>query len=80
MTLISIEKEILENLVSFKLKRIQTIIQEILDRWKENSTTLFIEKARNGKYENAENDAIELRQLLLEEKKLNELLKKYNTK
>jgi len=80
MALISIEKEILENLVSFKLKRIQTIIQEILDRWKENSTTLFIEKARNGIYENAENDAIELRQLLLEEKKLNELLKKYNTK
>ena len=73
-----IEKEILENLVSFKLNRIQTIIQEILDRWKENSTTLFIEKARNGTYENAENDAIELRQLLLEEKKLNELLKKYN--
>ena len=73
-----IEKEILENLVSFKLNRIQTIIQEILDRRKENSTTLFIEKARNGTYENAENDAIELRQLLLEEKKLNELLKKYN--
>ena len=76
MALISIEKEILENLVSFKLNRIQKIIQEILDRWKENSTTLFIEKARNGTYENAENDAIELRQLLLEEKKLNKLLKK----
>jgi len=76
MALVSIEKEILENLVSFKLKRIQTIIQEILDRWKEKSTTFFIEKARNGTYENAENDAIELRQLLLEEKKLNELLKK----
>ena len=78
MALVSIEKEILENLVSFKLKRIQTIIQEILNRWNENSTTLFIKKARNGTYENAENDAIELRQLLLEEKKLNELLKKYN--
>ena len=76
MALISIEKEILENLVSFKLNRIQKIIQEILDRWKENSTTLFIEKARNGTYENAENDAIEIRQLLLEEKKLNKLLKK----
>ncbi len=75
MAIISIEKEILENLVSFKLKRIQTIIQEFLDRWKENSTMLFIEKARNGTYENAENDAIELRQLLLEEKKLNDLLK-----
>ena len=75
MALISIEKEILENLVSFKLKRITTIIQEISDRWNENSTTFFIEKARNGTFENAENDAIELRQLLLEEKKLNELLK-----
>ncbi|QEE16893.1 hypothetical protein DSAG12_02723 [Promethearchaeum syntrophicum] len=79
MAIISIEKEILENLVSFKLKRIQTIIQEILNRWNENSTTTFIEKARNGTYENAENDAIELRQLLLEEKNLNELIKKYTS-
>ncbi len=76
MASVSIEKEILENLVTFKLKRIQTIIQEILDRWKENSTTVFIEKARKGIYENAENDAIELRQLLLEEKKLHQLIEK----
>ncbi|MHA1521059.1 MAG: hypothetical protein ACTSRK_12825 [Promethearchaeota archaeon] len=76
MALISIEKELLENLVNFKLKRIQTLIQEILDRWKENSTTVFIEKARKGIYENSENDAIELRQMLLEEKKLHELISK----
>ena len=76
MVLVSIEKEIVENLVGFKSKRIQKIIQEILDRWNESSTTIFIEKARNGIFENAENDAIELRQLLLEEKKLNDLLKK----
>ncbi len=75
MATVSIEKEILENLVQFKLKRIQIIIQEILDQWKENSTADFIDKARKGIYENAENDAIEVRQLLLEEKKLLALIK-----
>lgn len=74
MASVSIEKEILEDLVTFKLKRIQTLIHELLDRWKENSSSLFIEKARKGIYENAENDAIELRQLLLEEKKLHNLI------
>ena len=58
------------------LKIIHKNIQDILSRWKETSTTVFIEKARNGIFENAENDAIELRQLLLEEKKLNDFLKK----
>jgi len=74
MTSVSIEKEILEDLLHFKLKRIQALIQEILIRWNETSTTDFIDKARKGIYENAENDAIELRQLLLEEKKLHSLL------
>ncbi len=74
MASVSIEKKILEDLLHFKLKRIQTLIHEILARWKEQSTTIFIDKARNGIYENAENDAIELRQLLLEEKKLHDML------
>ena len=76
MASISIEKEILEELLHFKLKRIQTLIQDILNRWKENSTTDFIKKAKTGIYENAENDAIELRQLLLEEQKLHAIFKR----
>ncbi len=76
MASIPIEKEVVEELITFKLNRIETLIQEILKRWNEDATNVFIEKARNGTYHNAENDAIELRQLLLEEEKLHNLLKK----
>ena len=76
MSTIPMEKELAKDLVAFKLKRLRTLVQEILDRWNEESTTLFIEKVRKGIYENGENDAIELRQLLLEEKKLEEVEKK----
>lgn len=76
MATTTIDKAIVEDLIKFKLKRIQTFISEILDRWKEISATVFIEKARNGIYEDAENDAIELRQLLAEENKLKTLLQK----
>ncbi len=76
MATVPVEKELLENLVFFKLKRIQALIQEILNRWNESSSTIFIEKVRTGIYENAENDAIELRQQLLEEKKLHDLVEK----
>ncbi len=76
MASIPIEKEVVEELITFKLNRIDTLIQDILKRWNEDSTTVFIEKARNGTYQNTENDAIELRQLLLEEKKHQNLLKK----
>jgi predicted CopG family antitoxin len=74
MATISIEREILEDLIQFKLRRTCTLIEEILERWKETASDVFIEKARKGIYEDAENDAIELRQLLLEEGKLRELL------
>jgi hypothetical protein len=74
MTTIPIEKDLIEDLVQFKLKRVCTFIEEILERWKETSADVFIDKARKGIYEEAENDAIELRQLLLEERKLRGLL------
>jgi len=74
MSTIYVEKGIFKELIQFKLKRINTFIEEILERWKEISADVFIEKARYGIYEDAENDAIELQQLLLEEKKLRDLL------
>ena len=41
-------------------------IDEILARYNESSSKEFLEKARTGVYENAEDDAVELRQLLLD--------------
>jgi len=74
MTIVSIDKKIIEDLVQYKLSNIGKHIQDILNRWNEISADIFIEKARKGIYEEAENDAIELRQLLLEEEKLHKLL------
>jgi len=61
-----------------QVKLDKTVLQEyinaILKRWNETSTKTFLEKARTGKYENAEEDAVELKQLLLDYSKLQEEL------
>ena len=72
---VSLDKEVVEELITFKLRRIQELIYSILNRWDESTPESFIAKARDGTYPEAENDAIELRQLLLEEEKLSNLLK-----
>ncbi len=71
---VSLDKEVAEELITFKLRRIQELIESILNRWDESNSESFINKARDGTYPEAENDAIELRQLLLEEEKLRNLL------
>ncbi len=72
---VSMKKEVAEELIIFKLRRIQTSIEDILARWNETLAEEFLQKAKDGRHENAENDAIGLRQLLLEEEKLQTLLK-----
>ena len=69
-----LEKEVAEDLIGYKLRNIQEIIEKILKRWNEVESSTFLEKAKDGTYFEAENDAIDLRQLLLEEKKLNILI------
>ena len=72
---VNLDKDVAEDLISYKLRNIQEHINEILKRWNENTASVFLEKAKNGTYSEAENDAIDLKQLLLEEKKLNKLFK-----
>jgi len=69
------DKEVAEDLIGYKLRNIQEEIRKILERWNETEASLFLKKAKNGTYPEAENDAIDLRQLLLEEKKLKTLIK-----
>ncbi len=71
---VSMKKEVAEDLITYKLRRIQALIEETLTRWNETSAELFLQKAKDGRHENAENDAIALKQLLLEEEKLQSLL------
>jgi len=50
------------------------LINEILDKWNEENVDDFIEKARSGVLENAEMDAISLRQITADYQKLKNLL------
>ncbi|MHA1377046.1 MAG: hypothetical protein ACTSRG_01570 [Candidatus Helarchaeota archaeon] len=71
---VTLEKEIVEDLISYKKIHIEKLIEKILERWNENSIDQFLERAKKGIFSEAENDAIEIRQLLIEEEKLRILL------
>lgn len=73
---VTLEKNMVEELINYKLRNIKNLINNILSRWNEDTAEKFIEKARNGTYSEAENDAIDLKQLLLEEKTLLNLIEK----
>ena len=70
---VHLDKDVAEDLISFKLRNIQEQINNILKRWNDSEASAFLVKAKNGTYFEAENDAIDLKQLLLEEKRLNKL-------
>ncbi|TFF88959.1 MAG: hypothetical protein EU550_00190 [Promethearchaeota archaeon] len=71
---VSIEKEIAKDLITFKLQHLQEEIQSILNKWEEDNTDDFISKAKSGTLENAEMDAISVRQILADYKRLKDLL------
>ena len=75
MTEVSLEKSTAINLIRFKLFSLRREIDKILQNWSEELAQTFLEKARDGTYEEAENDAIDLRQMIKEEKELQLLLK-----
>lgn len=66
MTTIPIKKEVLEELLDYKLKFLQKEIEKILTKWDYTNPELFLQHARDGTIEEAEPDAITLRQLLKE--------------
>ena len=70
---VDLDKDVAEDLINYKLRNIQEQIIKILKRWNESDASIFLEKAKNGMYSEAENDAIDLRQLLCEEKRLKKL-------
>jgi hypothetical protein len=74
MTQDKLDKSLAEDLITSKLRILKQFIDEILARWNESTSKDFLEKARTGIYENAEDDAVELRQLLLDYTKLQDIL------
>ena len=76
MTQVKLDKSLAEDLITSKMGLLQQYINEILNRWNETSSKEFLKKAKTGIHENAENDAIELRQMLADYTKLQEILNK----
>ncbi len=76
MPKVKLDKTLAEDLITSKLGILKRYIDEILTRYNESSSIEFLEKAPKGIYKNAEDDAVELRQLLLEYTKLQEILNK----
>jgi hypothetical protein len=70
MTTCSIDQELLDELIDFKLRHLLLDINEIIDAWGYSDATRFIDDARNGVLQEAEMDAISLRQLLFDREKL----------
>ena len=75
MTKVKLDKSLAEDLIASKMRLLQQYINDILNRWNETSSKEFLEKARTGVYEEAEDDAIELRQVLMDYTKYQEILR-----
>lgn len=73
MTMVSVEKEILEDLINHKLRYLREDIMGILKKWNYQSAEPFLKDARSGKIRNAEDDAVVLRNLLDEQDSLTAL-------
>ena len=80
MTSIPVEKELLEELIDFKLRFLYEEIDKILNKWKYEESSKFLQDARDGTIEEAEDDAITLRHLLDQREELLVLKKEWNEK
>jgi hypothetical protein len=78
MTSIPVEKELLEELIDFKLSFLFEEIDKILSKWKYEESSKFLQEARNGTIEEAEDDAITLRHLLDQREELLTLKRKWS--
>jgi hypothetical protein len=80
MTSIPVEKELLEELIDFKLSFLHDEIDKILNKWNYEESSKFLQDARDGTIEEAEDDAITLRQFLHQRDELLTLKIKMNNK
>lgn len=78
MTTISVDKEFLIELVDLKLRILQEEIQSILIKWNYTSIEKFLSDARDGSLEEAEDDAVCLRNLIDKREELFQLKYKWN--
>ena len=76
MTTIPVKKELLEELVDLKMKYLHDEVDKILQKWNYDLPTKFLNNAKDGTLEEAEDDAITLKHLLDQREELLLLKKK----
>jgi len=69
-----IDRETVIELIVFKVKHFKETIDSILKKWNESNSYDFISKAKTGEIEDAEMDAITIKQLVADSNKLQSLL------
>ncbi len=79
MTMIRVRKETLEELLDYKLRFLRREINKILTKWDYTDPELFLEHARDGTIEEAEPDAITLRQLLKDREETYQMKRDWNS-
>ena len=78
MTVISVDKEFLEELVDLKLKFLNDETEKILTKWNYPIPSKFLKDAADGTIEEAEDDAITLRHLIDQREELLKLKASWN--
>lgn len=78
MTVISVDKDFLEELVDLKLKFLNDESEKILTKWNYRMPSKFLKDAADGTIEEAEDDAITLRHLIDQREELLKLKASWN--
>ena len=78
MPMISVEKQLLDELVDLKLQDLSKEIELILQKWQIQSAEQFIQETKTGKIEEGEDDAITLQHLLDQREELFRLQTQWN--
>ncbi len=73
MTLVSVEKNLLQELIDLKLKYLKDETDAILTKWRYSSIKQFLNDAEQGIIHEAENDAITLIHLMDQREELLQL-------
>lgn len=77
--MIRVKRETLEELIDYKLRFLNREIDKILTKWDYTNPELFLQHARDGTIEEAEPDAITLRQLLKERDETYQMKQDWNS-
>ena len=67
-------QETAKELITYKLGHLSKLIDAILTKWNQDNINEFLEKAKSGELEEAEMDAISLKQLNADYQRLQNLL------